>query len=107
MQVGAQECSSGLSRRKVKAGKVIVELGNRGQDAHHLGLGRVGATATHGSGDLLIAFSNAPENRVDRFETRTPFTNTFVNDTQINDLFQATLQATAEADLTPLRTAAP
>src|SRR5436305_14725 len=28
-----------------------------------LGLGRVGAAATHSSGDLLIAFANAPENR--------------------------------------------
>jgi D-aminopeptidase len=64
-----------------------------------LGLGRVGATATHGSGDLLIAFSNAPENRIDRFETRTLLTGTFVNDTQINDIFQATIEATAEAVL--------
>jgi len=62
-----------------------------------LGLGRVGSTATYSSGDLLIAFSNAPENRVDRFETETLLTNTFINDTQINDLFQATVEATAEA----------
>jgi len=67
-----------------------------------LGLGRVGATATHGSGDLLIAFSNAPENRVDRFETRTLLTGTFINDAQINDLFQATIEATAEAVLNAL-----
>lgn len=70
-----------------------------------LGLGRVGATATHGSGDLLIAFSNAPENRVDRFETRTLLTSAFLNDTQINDLFQATIEATAEAVLNALVTA--
>ena len=67
-----------------------------------LGLGRVGATATHSSGDLLIAFSNAPENRIDRFETQTLLTNTFLNDTQINDLFQATIEATAEAVLNAL-----
>lgn len=67
-----------------------------------LGLGRVGATATHSSGDLLIAFSNAPANRVDRFTTETLLTNTFVNDTQINDLFQGTIEATAEAVLNAL-----
>ncbi|MGI8855363.1 MAG: P1 family peptidase [Thermomicrobiales bacterium] len=67
-----------------------------------LGLGRVGATATHGSGDLLIAFSNAPGNRIDRFEERALLTTTFLNDTQINDLFQATIEATAEAVLNAL-----
>lgn len=67
-----------------------------------LGLGRVGATATHSSGDLLIAFSNAPENRIDRFEERALLTTTFLNDTQINDLFQATIEATAEAVLNAL-----
>ncbi len=67
-----------------------------------LGLGRVGATATHSSGDLLIAFSNAPENRIDRFEERALLTSTFLNDTQINDLFQATIEATAEAVLNAL-----
>lgn len=67
-----------------------------------LGLGRVGSTATHSSGDLLIAFSNAPENRVDRFETATLLTQTFINDTQLNDLFQATIEATTEAVLNAL-----
>lgn len=67
-----------------------------------LGLGRVGSTATHSSGDLLLAFSNAPENRVDRFEARTLLTSTFINDTRINDLFQATVEATAEAVLNAL-----
>lgn len=67
-----------------------------------LGLGRVGAIAAHGSGDLLIAFSNAPENRADRFTGATFLTSTFVNDMQINDLFQATVEATAEAVLNAL-----
>jgi len=67
-----------------------------------LGLGRVGATATHSSGDLLIAFSNAPENRVSRFETKTLLSHTFINDTQIDGLFQATIEATAEAVLNAL-----
>ncbi len=67
-----------------------------------LGLGRVGATATHSSGDLLLAFANAPENRVDRFETQTLLTQTFINDTQVDMLFQATIEATAEAVLNAL-----
>ncbi len=67
-----------------------------------LGLGRVGATATHSSGDLLIAFSNALENRVDRFEERALLTSAFLNDARINDLFQATIEATAEAVLNAL-----
>ncbi|MDQ2785490.1 MAG: P1 family peptidase, partial [Chloroflexota bacterium] len=54
------------------------------------------------SGDLLIAFSNAPENRVDRFETRSLLTHTFINDAHLNDLFQATIEATAEAVLNAL-----
>jgi uncharacterized cupredoxin-like copper-binding protein len=44
VQVVAQEFSYSLSRRKVKAGKVIVELVNRGQDTHDLNLERVGST---------------------------------------------------------------
>ena len=42
VQVVAQEYSYSLSRRTVKAGKVIVELVNRGQDTHDLDLQRVG-----------------------------------------------------------------
>jgi len=44
VQVVAQEFSYSLSRRKVKAGEVIVELVNRGQDTHDLDIERVGGT---------------------------------------------------------------
>ena len=44
VQVVAQEYSYSLSRRKVKAGKVIIELVNHGQDTHDLDLKRVGGT---------------------------------------------------------------
>jgi len=67
-----------------------------------LGLGRVGSTARQSSGDILIAFSNAPENRFDRFN-REPLVNTVrVNDERIDDLFQATIEATSEAVLNAL-----
>lgn len=44
VQVVAQEFSYSLSRTKVRAGQVIVELVNRGQDAHDLDVRRVGGT---------------------------------------------------------------
>ncbi len=44
VQVVAQEFSYSLSRTRVKAGRVIVELVNRGQDAHDLDLQRMGST---------------------------------------------------------------
>ena len=43
VQVVAQEYSFSLSRRTVTAGRVIIELVNRGQDAHDLDIQRVGA----------------------------------------------------------------
>jgi uncharacterized cupredoxin-like copper-binding protein len=44
VQVVAQEFSYSLSRTKVRAGRVIVELVNRGQDTHDLDLRRNGST---------------------------------------------------------------
>ena len=43
VQVVAQEFSFTLSRRKVKAGKVIIELVNHGQDTHDLDIEKVGS----------------------------------------------------------------
>jgi len=60
VQVVAQEFRYSLSRRKVKAGKVIVELVNRGQDTHDLDLKRVGGTH-------VVHFPNVqPGQHVDR-----------------------------------------
>jgi hypothetical protein len=44
VQVVAQEFRYSLSRSTVRAGYVIVELVNRGQDTHDLDLRRVGGT---------------------------------------------------------------
>jgi hypothetical protein len=44
VQVVAQEFRYSLSRTKVRAGHVIVELVNRGQDTHDLDMRRVGGT---------------------------------------------------------------
>jgi uncharacterized cupredoxin-like copper-binding protein len=44
VQVVAQEFRYSLSRTKVRSGRVIVELVNRGQDTHDLDIRRIGAT---------------------------------------------------------------
>ena len=44
VQVVAQEFSYSLSRARVREGSVIIELVNRGQDAHDLDLRRIGGT---------------------------------------------------------------
>jgi hypothetical protein len=44
VQVVAQEFSYSLSRTKVRAGRVIVEIVNRGQDTHDLDMRRIGGT---------------------------------------------------------------
>lgn len=67
-----------------------------------LGLSRAGAVGRHGSGDLLLAFSNAPENRVDRFETDVIQAAIQIRDSRIDDLFVATIEATEEAVLNAL-----
>ena len=64
-----------------------------------LGLSRVGSVAGHTSGDLLLAFANAPENRVDRLDESPLQARVQVNDSQLNPFFRATVEATAEAVL--------
>lgn len=67
-----------------------------------LGLGRVGAVATHTSGDLLLAFSNAPGCRGARSGGAPFVVATHVADTRLDPFFQATVEATAEAVLNAL-----
>jgi D-aminopeptidase len=67
-----------------------------------LGLARTGAVARQTSGDILIAFSNAAENRVERGDAATLRTTVQVNDGRIDPLFAATVEATEEAVLNAL-----
>lgn len=67
-----------------------------------LGLGRVGLTAGNSSGDLLIAFSNHRESRIDRFSTATTISPLRLDDRHMNGLFNATVEATAESVLNAL-----
>ncbi len=70
-----------------------------------LGLGRTGATARNFSGDLLLAFSNTPQNRLPRRFSDPLLTTVRLADERIDDLFQATIEATAEAVFNALTTA--
>jgi plastocyanin len=50
VQVVAREFSFSLSRPQVRAGRVVVELANFGEDAHDLRLRRRGGWRTYGIG---------------------------------------------------------
>lgn len=67
-----------------------------------LGLSRVGGIGRNSSGDLLIAFSNARGNRVDRFATDAVRSVSVLNDMWTDPLFVATVEATEEAVLNAL-----
>ena len=67
-----------------------------------LGLSRVGAAGRNSSGDLLLAFSNAVENRLDRDAAEPVRQVVQLMDTHIDDLFVATIEATEEAVLNAL-----
>ncbi|MGC4189879.1 MAG: P1 family peptidase [Thermomicrobiales bacterium] len=69
-----------------------------------LGLSRAGGIGRHSSGDIIIAFSNAPENRTHRLVDRHApaeadilLIRTQLNDVAIDPFFQATVEATSEA----------
>jgi D-aminopeptidase len=60
-----------------------------------LGLARTGSPSTNGSGDYVIAFSTAPQNRI-RVGEAVRSTQTIGNDA-MSPLFQAVVEATEEA----------
>jgi D-aminopeptidase len=65
-----------------------------------LGLARTGATSSHGSGDLFIAFSTA--NRVPHNSKERTFTMRIVADAHLDPIFRAVQDATEEAILNAL-----
>lgn len=70
-----------------------------------LGLSRVGGVGRNSSGDLLIAFSNTRENRVDRFAKTAARSVSVLDDHWTDELFVATIEATQEAVLNALMAA--
>lgn len=68
-----------------------------------LGLARTGATARHGSGDFMLAFSSAGV--VPHYPKERTYQLTHLADTHLNPLITATIEATEEAVLNALTTA--
>ena len=66
-----------------------------------LGLGRTGASATHGSGDYVIAFSTTPENRLRPGGPRLRSPRLLTHE-GLSPLFQAVIEATEEAVINSL-----
>lgn len=65
-----------------------------------LGLARTGATARHGSGDFMLAFSTG--NTIAHYPKDRTFVMTHLADTHLNPLLSATVEATEEAVLNAL-----
>ena len=65
-----------------------------------LGLGRTGAVANHGSGDVALAFSTA--NRVPHYPKKKTYSIELLSDAYIDPLFEAVADATEEAILNSL-----
>lgn len=68
-----------------------------------LGLARTGATARHGSGDFMVAFSSAGV--IPHYPKERTYQLTHLADTHLNPLITATIEATEEAVLNALTTA--
>jgi D-aminopeptidase len=64
-----------------------------------LGIARTGGIAGHTSGDLLLAFSNAPEVRVPRGKDHVFIDARFLHDAHIDPVFEGVIEATEEAIL--------
>lgn len=66
-----------------------------------MGLARTGGIASNGSGDYVIAFSTAKENRIQAGSGRLYFPK-YLTNSEISPLFMATIEATEEAILNSL-----
>lgn len=62
-----------------------------------LGIGRVGSYAAHGSGEIILGFSSA--NTISRRTRKHTHQLTVLDDSHINRLYEATIEATEEAIL--------
>ena len=70
-----------------------------------LGIGRCGSYAAHGSGEIVLGFSNA--NTVPRDTEKMVYRMKILLDTRMNPLYQAAIEATEEAILNALCAAGP
>lgn len=102
-------------RRRVNYGSIICVIGTDAPLSPHqltrlskraaLGIGRVGSTANHGSGEIIVAFTT--RNVVPRESGSVTHEMVCVLENHINPLYQATVDATEEAILNSLCAAEP
>lgn len=98
------------SERRVSYGSIIVVVAtdaplvsaqlSRVAKRAALGIGRVGSSAAHGSGEIILAFSTA--NSLGRDETTRTHQTTMLSEHNINPIYRATVDATEEAILNAL-----
>jgi D-aminopeptidase len=73
---------------------------NRVAKRSALGVGRVGSTAMHGSGEIILAFSTA--NQVPRVSNKMVYRMKILLDQRLDPLYEAVIEATEEAILNAL-----
>jgi D-aminopeptidase len=99
-----------LPRRQESYGSIIAVVAtdaplithqlNRLAKRAALGIGRVGSTAQHGSGEILLAFSTA--NKVPRETRKMVYRVKILLDERLDPLYEAVIEATEEAILNAL-----
>ena len=99
-----------LPRRENNYGSIIVVVATDAPLATHqlsrlakraaLGIGRVGSSAMHGSGEILLAFSTA--NTVPRETRKMVYRMKLLLDARLDPLYEAVIEATEEAILNAL-----
>jgi D-aminopeptidase len=104
-----------LPRRSKNYGSIIAVVAtdapltthqlNRVAKRAALGIGRVGSTAMHGSGEIILAFSTA--NQVPRESRKMVYRMKVLLDQRLDPLYEAVIEATEEAILNALCMAGP
>jgi len=99
-----------LPRRERSYGSIIAVIATNAPLATHqlnrlakraaLGIGRVGSTARHGSGEIVLAFSTA--NKVPRQTRKMVYRMKILLDPRLDPLYEAVIEATEEAILNSL-----
>jgi D-aminopeptidase len=99
-----------MPRREASYGSIIAVLATDAPLATHqlnrlakraaLGIGRVGSSAMHGSGEILVAFSTA--NQVPRESRKMVYRMKLLLDSRLDPLYEAVIEATEEAILNSL-----
>ncbi len=99
-----------LPRRQKSYGSIIAVIATDAPLATHqlnrlakraaLGIGRVGSTAMHGSGEIVLAFSTA--NQVPRETRKMVYRMKILLDQRLDPLYEAVIEATEEAILNAL-----